>query len=42
VPIVESDCQECGECVKICPVGALLFKDSDTKSSRSGELDLLN
>ena len=27
VPIAESDCQDCGECVKVCPVGALVFRD---------------
>lgn len=26
-PIAESGCQACGECVKVCPVGALVFKD---------------
>ena len=26
VPFAESDCQRCGECVKVCPVGALVFK----------------
>jgi bidirectional [NiFe] hydrogenase diaphorase subunit len=25
-PIGESRCQACGECVKVCPVGALVFK----------------
>ena len=25
-PIAESRCQQCGECVKVCPVGALAFK----------------
>ena len=25
-PIIESRCQGCGECVKVCPVGALVFK----------------
>lgn len=27
VPFGESDCQQCGECVKVCPVGALVFKN---------------
>ncbi len=26
-PLAESGCQECGECVSICPVGALVFKN---------------
>jgi molybdopterin-guanine dinucleotide biosynthesis protein B len=25
----EYGCQECGECVRVCPVGALAFKDSE-------------
>lgn len=25
-PITQSGCTECGECVKVCPVGALVFK----------------
>jgi len=25
-PIAESRCQQCGECVKVCPVGALAFR----------------
>ena len=29
----ESRCQECGECVRVCPVGALTFKDNETESS---------
>jgi bidirectional [NiFe] hydrogenase diaphorase subunit len=28
VPIAESGCQDCGECVKVCPVGALVFKEA--------------
>ncbi len=27
VPFGESDCRHCGECVKVCPVGALVFKE---------------
>lgn len=27
-PISESSCQGCGECVTICPTGALVFKDA--------------
>jgi len=26
----KSRCQECGECVRVCPVGALAFKGSET------------
>ncbi len=26
-PLAESRCQHCGECVKVCPVGALVFKN---------------
>ncbi|PKM79429.1 MAG: ferredoxin [Firmicutes bacterium HGW-Firmicutes-13] len=26
-PIADSPCNECGECVKVCPVGALSFKE---------------
>jgi bidirectional [NiFe] hydrogenase diaphorase subunit len=26
-PIGESICSQCGECVKVCPVGSLVFKD---------------
>jgi formate dehydrogenase major subunit/NADH-quinone oxidoreductase subunit G len=28
-PIGESSCQGCGECVKVCPVGALVFKNEN-------------
>jgi NAD-dependent dihydropyrimidine dehydrogenase PreA subunit len=28
-PIGETTCSECAECVKICPVGSLTFKDKD-------------
>jgi NADH dehydrogenase/NADH:ubiquinone oxidoreductase subunit G len=27
-PLAESRCAQCGECVKVCPVGALTFKES--------------
>ena len=27
VPLAESRCTQCGECVKVCPVGALVFKE---------------
>jgi len=33
-PLGISRCQECGECVTVCPVGALTFKDDETKSQR--------
>ena len=29
MPFAESDCQRCDECVKICPVGALVFKETN-------------
>ena len=29
VPFAESGCQNCGECVKTCPVGALVFKEGN-------------
>lgn len=29
-PLGESQCRGCGECVKTCPTGALVFKDKDT------------
>jgi predicted molibdopterin-dependent oxidoreductase YjgC len=27
-PIAESRCVQCGECVKVCSVGALVFKEA--------------
>jgi bidirectional [NiFe] hydrogenase diaphorase subunit len=30
-PIGESKCQECGECVSICPTGAFVFKERKKK-----------
>ena len=27
LPLAESPCTQCGECVKVCPVGALSFKE---------------
>jgi len=39
VKLAESCCTQCGECVKVCPVGALSFLKSDSykpKESRSG------
>lgn len=29
IPLADSPCTECGLCVKVCPVGALAFKDRD-------------
>ena len=38
VPFAESGCQECGECVRICPVGAFVFKKgADTPNTVEGE-----
>lgn len=31
-PLAESRCTQCGECVKVCPVGALAFKTSPNPS----------
>jgi bidirectional [NiFe] hydrogenase diaphorase subunit len=28
-PLGESRCQECGECIRVCPVGALAFKNGE-------------
>jgi len=33
VPIAESHCTECGECVKVCPVGALNFKETECRET---------
>ncbi len=30
-PLGESRCQECGECIRVCPVGALAFKKGDVR-----------
>ena len=30
-PFAESRCQECGECVSVCPSGALVFKNGKTE-----------
>ncbi len=32
-PIGEFRCQECGECVSVCPTGALVFKDGERRKS---------
>jgi len=32
-PIAESRCTQCGECVKVCPVGAMAFKTSSNPSA---------
>jgi formate dehydrogenase major subunit/NADH-quinone oxidoreductase subunit G len=31
VPLIDSNCNSCLECVKVCPVGALVAKDSQPK-----------
>jgi ferredoxin len=28
-PIAQSKCRGCGECVAVCPVGALAFKEGE-------------
>jgi bidirectional [NiFe] hydrogenase diaphorase subunit len=30
-PLAESICSQCGECVKVCPVGSLTFKNSPSQ-----------
>ena len=30
----KSRCQECGECVRVCPVGALAYKDAEARDHR--------
>jgi formate dehydrogenase major subunit/NADH-quinone oxidoreductase subunit G len=32
-PIAESGCHVCDECIEVCPVGALVFKDSEKGSA---------
>jgi len=31
-PLGESRCQECGDCVRVCPTGALVFKERISKN----------
>ena len=33
-PIGESRCQQCQECIRVCPVGALVFKDGKEAKSK--------
>jgi predicted molibdopterin-dependent oxidoreductase YjgC len=35
--ISESACGECAECVKVCPVGSLTFKNRDFLSQIASE-----
>jgi bidirectional [NiFe] hydrogenase diaphorase subunit len=39
-PFGESRCQECGECVRTCPVGALVFKNSATGASTNRKIEV--
>lgn len=36
-PLRESGCDDCGECVRICPVGALVFKQGAGGKAASGD-----
>ena len=35
-PLAESRCSQCGECVKVCPIGALTFKATEKSSFSKG------
>jgi bidirectional [NiFe] hydrogenase diaphorase subunit len=37
-PLSESRCQECGDCVRVCPSGALVFKDNQTVGGNGDEM----
>jgi len=34
-PLGQSRCQECGDCIAVCPTGALSFKDSAKPAARA-------
>ena len=34
-PFADSRCQECGDCVSVCPCGALVFKNGKTEEERA-------
>lgn len=34
-PFADSRCQECGDCVSVCPSGALVFKNGKTEEERA-------
>jgi len=34
-PLGKSRCQECGDCVSVCPTGALMFKNGERPSGRT-------
>ena len=36
-PMAESRCQQCGECVKVCPVGGLTFRREKVINAASGQ-----
>ena len=35
-PIAKSNCQDCGECVSVCPSGALVFKNNKASLEETG------
>jgi len=37
LPMGDSTCVQCGECVQVCPVGALVFKQPKVRKIRSSE-----
>ncbi len=37
-PIAQSRCQGCGDCVRVCPVGALVFKNDCPEDKAAGRI----